>query len=67
MDVVETAPGGEGSASGADGGNRGGCGRDKPSAVPSHHAAARRSDSVCMSRVRSQKRMHRFRFRTATV
>ena len=42
-DVVETAPVGEGSASGEDGGTTGGCGCDKPSALPSPHAATRRS------------------------
>ena len=60
MDVAELAPGGEGSASGEDGGNTGGCGCDKPSAEPSHHAATRRSDSVCMSCVESRdsEQMH---------
>eukprot|EP00964_Phaeocystis_antarctica_P025768 scaffold14501_cov56-Phaeocystis_antarctica.AAC.3 len=42
-DVVETAPVGEGSASGEDGGNTGGCGCDKPSASPGPHAATKRS------------------------
>eukprot|EP00964_Phaeocystis_antarctica_P025777 scaffold14502_cov61-Phaeocystis_antarctica.AAC.6 len=59
-DVAELAPVGEGSASGEDGGNTGGCGCDKPSAEPSHHAATRRSDSVCMSCVesRNSEQMH---------
>ncbi len=51
-DVVETAPVGEGSASGEDGGNTGGCGCDKPSASPGPHAATRRSrDETRIDRV----------------
>ena len=50
MDVVETAPGGEGSASGEDGGNTADCGCDKPSALPSHHAATRRIEDETIKR-----------------
>ena len=58
MDVAELAPGGEGSASGEDGGNTGGCGCDKPSALPGPHAATRRSrDETRIDRV-ANRRMH---------
>ena len=49
-DVAELAPVGEGSASGEDGGNTADCGCDKPSTLPSHHAATRRIEDETIKR-----------------